>query len=66
MVQMGDGRRTGLAFWHAAGRSVETVRGDQELFADAYTAELTAFVDVVRTGVSPAPTCLRRSVGTRG
>jgi myo-inositol 2-dehydrogenase/D-chiro-inositol 1-dehydrogenase len=50
MVQMGDGRRTGMRFSDAAGRSVETVRGDQELFADAYTAELTAFVDAVRTG----------------
>jgi myo-inositol 2-dehydrogenase/D-chiro-inositol 1-dehydrogenase len=54
MAQMGDGRRTGMTFSDAAGRSVETVRGDQELFADAYTAELTAFVDAVRTG-TPAP-----------
>jgi myo-inositol 2-dehydrogenase/D-chiro-inositol 1-dehydrogenase len=50
MAQMGDGRRTGMTFSDAAGRSVETVRGDQELFADAYTAELTAFADAVRTG----------------
>jgi myo-inositol 2-dehydrogenase/D-chiro-inositol 1-dehydrogenase len=50
MAQMGDGRRTGMTYSDAAGRSVETVRGDQELFADAYTAELTAFVDAVRTG----------------
>jgi myo-inositol 2-dehydrogenase/D-chiro-inositol 1-dehydrogenase len=50
MAQMGDGRRTGMTFSDAAGRSVETVRGDQDLFADAYTAELTAFVDAVRTG----------------
>jgi myo-inositol 2-dehydrogenase/D-chiro-inositol 1-dehydrogenase len=54
MVEMGDGRRTGMTFSDAAGRSVETVRGDQELFADAYTAELGAFVDAVRTG-TPAP-----------
>jgi myo-inositol 2-dehydrogenase / D-chiro-inositol 1-dehydrogenase len=54
MAQMGDGRRTGMTFSDAAGRSVETVRGDQELFADAYTAELAAFVDAVRTG-TPAP-----------
>jgi myo-inositol 2-dehydrogenase/D-chiro-inositol 1-dehydrogenase len=54
MVEMGDGRRTGMTFSDAAGRSVETVRGDQELFADAYTAELSAFVDAVRTG-TPAP-----------
>jgi myo-inositol 2-dehydrogenase/D-chiro-inositol 1-dehydrogenase len=54
MVQMGDGRRTGLTFSDAAGRSLETVRGDQELFGDAYTAELAAFVDAVRTR-APAP-----------
>jgi myo-inositol 2-dehydrogenase / D-chiro-inositol 1-dehydrogenase len=54
MVTMGDGRRGGLAFSGAAGRLVETVRGDQELFADAYTAELAAFVDAVRGG-GPAP-----------
>ena len=30
------------------------VRSDQELLADAYVAELTAFVDAVRAG-TPAP-----------
>jgi myo-inositol 2-dehydrogenase/D-chiro-inositol 1-dehydrogenase len=54
MVTIGDGRRTGLTFSGADGRTVETVRGDQELFADAYTAELAAFVDAVRTR-TPAP-----------
>jgi myo-inositol 2-dehydrogenase/D-chiro-inositol 1-dehydrogenase len=54
MATMGDGRRTGLAFSGAAGRLVETVRGDQELFSEAYTAEMAAFVEAVRTG-SPAP-----------
>jgi myo-inositol 2-dehydrogenase/D-chiro-inositol 1-dehydrogenase len=54
MVEMGDGRRTGMTFSDAVGRWVQTVRGDQELFADAYTAELTAFVDAVRTR-TPAP-----------
>jgi myo-inositol 2-dehydrogenase / D-chiro-inositol 1-dehydrogenase len=54
MATMGDGRRTGMAFSGAAGRSVETVRSDQELLADAYVAELTAFVDAVRAG-TPAP-----------
>jgi myo-inositol 2-dehydrogenase/D-chiro-inositol 1-dehydrogenase len=54
MAQMGDGRRTGMTFSDAAGRFVQTVRGDQELFADAYAAELAAFVDAVRTG-TPAP-----------
>ena len=54
MVQMGDGRRTGMTFSDARGHVMETVRGDQELFAGAYTAELAAFVDAVRTG-GPAP-----------
>jgi myo-inositol 2-dehydrogenase/D-chiro-inositol 1-dehydrogenase len=54
MAELGDGRRTGLVFSAAAGRTMDTVRGDQELFADAYTAELAAFVHAVRTG-TPAP-----------
>ena len=54
MASMGDGRRTGMAFSGPAGRLVETVRGDQELFLEAYTAELDAFVAAVRAG-TPAP-----------
>lgn len=50
---LGDGRRTGMAYSGAAGRTVDTVRTNIELFADAYTAELSAFVDAARTG---APT----------
>jgi myo-inositol 2-dehydrogenase/D-chiro-inositol 1-dehydrogenase len=52
MATMGDGRRTGMVFSGVAGRVVETVRGDQELFGDAYTAELAAFVHAVRTGTA--------------
>ncbi|SDN96948.1 Gfo/Idh/MocA family oxidoreductase [Geodermatophilus sp. DSM 45219] len=54
MATMGDGRRSGMAFSGPAGRLVETVRGDQELFPEAYTAELAAFVEAVRQG-RPAP-----------
>jgi myo-inositol 2-dehydrogenase/D-chiro-inositol 1-dehydrogenase len=54
MATLGDGRRTGLTFSGPSGRSTETVRSDQELFHDAYVAELAAFVDAVRTG-TPAP-----------
>jgi myo-inositol 2-dehydrogenase/D-chiro-inositol 1-dehydrogenase len=50
MATMGDGSRTGMAFSGKAGRLVETVRGDQELFPEAYTAELAAFVQAVRAG----------------
>jgi myo-inositol 2-dehydrogenase / D-chiro-inositol 1-dehydrogenase len=52
MATMGDGRRNGMAFSGPAGRLVETVRGDQELFPEAYTAELAAFVDAVGTGTA--------------
>jgi myo-inositol 2-dehydrogenase/D-chiro-inositol 1-dehydrogenase len=54
MVQLGDGRRTGAVLSDAAGRSAETVRSDQELFAAAYTAELAAFADAVGAG-TPSP-----------
>ena len=50
MVTMGDGRRTGMTFSGPAGRLVDTARGDQELFAGAYVAEMAAFTDAVRTG----------------
>jgi myo-inositol 2-dehydrogenase/D-chiro-inositol 1-dehydrogenase len=56
MATMGDGRRNGLTFSGAGGRLVETVRGDQELFADAYTAELAAFAQAVRAGSAPPVT----------
>jgi myo-inositol 2-dehydrogenase/D-chiro-inositol 1-dehydrogenase len=56
MATMGDGRRTTMTFSGRSGRITETVRGDQELFAGAYTAELAAFVDAVRTGTRPAVT----------
>lgn len=53
MATMGDGRRTGMVFSGAAGRTVETARSDQELLADAYVAELAAFVDAIRDATPP-------------
>src|ERR671911_1680165 len=53
MATMGDGRRTGMVFSGPGGRAVDTVRGDQELLAAAYAAELAAFVEAVR-GRTPA------------
>jgi myo-inositol 2-dehydrogenase / D-chiro-inositol 1-dehydrogenase len=50
MATMGDGRRTGMVFSGANGRLAETIRSDQELLADAYVAELAAFVAAVRGG----------------
>src|SRR5215213_2055580 len=43
MATMGDGRRTGMVFSDATGRTVDTARSDQELLASAYVAELAAF-----------------------
>lgn len=54
MATMGDGRRTGMVFSGAAGRTAETARSDQELFGEAYVAELAAFVAAVRAG-GPSP-----------
>jgi myo-inositol 2-dehydrogenase / D-chiro-inositol 1-dehydrogenase len=54
MATMGDGRRTGMVFSDAAGRTVETVRSDQELLTGAYVAELAAFAGAVR-GRTPVP-----------
>ncbi len=54
MVTMGGGARTGMRLSGAAGRLTETVRSDQELFHDAYTAELAAFVASIRSG-EPSP-----------
>ena len=54
MATLGDGRRTGMVFSSAGGQSVDTVGSDQELLADAYVAELAAFVGAVRAG-TPAP-----------
>ncbi|MBM2614540.1 Gfo/Idh/MocA family oxidoreductase [Actinoplanes sp. LDG1-06] len=56
MATMGDGRRTSLTFSGANGRLVETARGDQELFADAYIAELASFTTAVATRTAEART----------
>ena len=40
----------------SAGRHVDTVRGDVELFRPAYAAEFVEFTDSVREGRSPAVT----------
>ena len=56
MATLGDGRRTTMSFSGQAGRTAETVRSDQELFGYAYTAELAAFVEAVRTGAPAAVT----------
>ncbi len=56
MVTMGEGARSSLRHSTQAGRRAETVRGDVELFLDAYTAELVEFADAVRERRTPAVT----------
>jgi myo-inositol 2-dehydrogenase/D-chiro-inositol 1-dehydrogenase len=55
-VSLGDAARTSLVHQTSSGRHVETVRGDVELFRDAYTAELVEFTDAVRSRRTPAVT----------
>ena len=52
---------------HGRGRHVQTVRGDVELFRDAYTAEFVEFIDAVREGRAPAVTGedARRALASR-
>ena len=54
MVTAGGPRVQRAAYYGGAGMSAATVRSDVDLFADAYAAELAAFVHCVRTG-EPAP-----------
>jgi myo-inositol 2-dehydrogenase/D-chiro-inositol 1-dehydrogenase len=56
MLSMGGGPRSPLVLSDAEGRHAETVRGDVELFADAYAAELSEFATAVRDRRQPAVT----------
>jgi myo-inositol 2-dehydrogenase / D-chiro-inositol 1-dehydrogenase len=56
MVTMGGGPRSPLVLSTRAGRTVDTVRGDVELFADAYSAELAEFTAAVSEGRAPSVT----------
>ena len=56
MVSMGDGSRSSLRHSSSTGRHADTVRGDVELFRDAYTAEFVEFTDAVRGGRTPSVT----------
>ena len=58
MVTMGGGPRSALVLSTASGRTAETVRGDVELFADAYTAELVEFTEAIRERRTPSVTGL--------
>ena len=56
MVTVGDLRRTHLTSYGPDGLAADCVRYDQDLFRDAYIAELAGFTDCARTGRAPAVT----------
>jgi myo-inositol 2-dehydrogenase/D-chiro-inositol 1-dehydrogenase len=56
MVTMGGSPSSALVLSTSSGRSIETVRGDVDLFADAYTAELVEFTEAIREQRTPAVT----------
>lgn len=56
MLTVGDLRRTHLTSYGPDGISAECVTYDQDLFRDAYIAELADFTDCVRTDRTPAVT----------
>jgi myo-inositol 2-dehydrogenase/D-chiro-inositol 1-dehydrogenase len=56
MLTMGDVRRTHLTAYGPGGVTAECTTYDQDLFHDAYVAELADFTDSVRTGRTPAVT----------
>jgi myo-inositol 2-dehydrogenase / D-chiro-inositol 1-dehydrogenase len=56
MLTMGDVRRTHLTAYGPQGITADCVTYDQDLFRDAYIAELADFTDCARTGRTPAVT----------
>ena len=56
MVTAGNARETSATFFGAAGEASQTVRGNLDLFHDAYVAELADFVARVRNGATPQST----------
>ena len=56
MAMVGDAARNSLRHYSGDGRRTDTVRGDVELFRDAYTAEFVEFTEAVRNRRAPAVT----------
>ena len=56
MLTMGDIRRTHLTSYGADGIAAETVTYDQDLFHEAYVAELADFAETVRAARTPSAT----------
>jgi myo-inositol 2-dehydrogenase / D-chiro-inositol 1-dehydrogenase len=65
MATVGQAARNSLRYYGAEGRHADTVRGDVELFRDAYIAEFVEFADAVRDRREPAVTGrdARRALG---
>jgi myo-inositol 2-dehydrogenase/D-chiro-inositol 1-dehydrogenase len=55
MATAGNIRRTTMVYHGAEGVVADTWRRNIDLFHDAYTAELAAFADCVRSGATPEP-----------
>jgi myo-inositol 2-dehydrogenase / D-chiro-inositol 1-dehydrogenase len=55
MATAGDLRRTTMTYHGPDGVAADTWRRNIDLFHDAYTAELAAFADCVRSGATPEP-----------
>jgi myo-inositol 2-dehydrogenase/D-chiro-inositol 1-dehydrogenase len=56
MVKAGRQASTAMVFYGEHGISRQTLRSDEEMFADAYVAELSQFADAIRTGATPPVT----------
>ncbi|NQX13075.1 Gfo/Idh/MocA family oxidoreductase [Microbacteriaceae bacterium VKM Ac-2855] len=55
MVTAGDVAASSMRHYNAAGIQADTTRLNIDLFAQAYTDELAAFADAIRTGVVTGP-----------
>jgi myo-inositol 2-dehydrogenase / D-chiro-inositol 1-dehydrogenase len=56
MVSAGDTAQTAMVHHDESGRRRQTVRGDVEMFHDAYASEFADFAEAVREGRPPAVT----------
>jgi myo-inositol 2-dehydrogenase/D-chiro-inositol 1-dehydrogenase len=56
MVTLGEVRRSNATYFGANGVSSPTTRLNTDLFHDAYTAQLTGFIETVRSGEVSGPT----------
>jgi myo-inositol 2-dehydrogenase/D-chiro-inositol 1-dehydrogenase len=56
MVTIDNTAKSSLAHYTSAGRHVDTIRRDVELFREAYTAEFEEFTNAIREGRTPAVT----------